>query len=110
MSVMSASPAVLSRGGNLASSSSNLNRKLEPGSVTSGEGTLTSSSSQIHVPNGEECQSSDDENLLPMLADLLAFPSPNDWKVANEKVKERIGMSLCYSSEEKIELRALCII
>ena len=44
-----------------------------------------------------------------MSADLLAFPSPNDWKVANKKVKERIGMSLCYSSEEKIELRAYAL-
>jgi hypothetical protein len=101
MSAMSTNPAVLSRRGNLASSSSNLNHELEPGSITSGEGTLASSSSQIDVPHGEACLTSEDQNTLPMSGDLLAFPSSNDWQVANQKVKESIGMSLYSSSEEK---------
>ncbi|KAF9518150.1 hypothetical protein BS47DRAFT_1359170 [Hydnum rufescens UP504] len=93
MSAMSTSPAVLSRGGNLASSSSNPNRELEPGSVTSGEGTLIPSSLQIDVLNRKACLESDDQMPLPMSTDLLGFPSPSDWKVANQKVQERIDSS-----------------
>ncbi|KAF9510727.1 hypothetical protein BS47DRAFT_1395698 [Hydnum rufescens UP504] len=90
MSAMSTSPAVLSGGGNLASSSSNPNRELEPGSVTSGEGTLVPSSLQIDVLNRKACLESDDQMPLPMSTDLLGFPSPSDWKVANQKAQERI--------------------
>ncbi|KAF9516412.1 hypothetical protein BS47DRAFT_1390671 [Hydnum rufescens UP504] len=93
MSAMSTSPAVLSGGGNLASSSSNPNRELEPGSVTSGEGALIPSSLQIDVLNRKACLESDDQMPLPMSTDLLGFPSPSDWKVANQKAQERIDSS-----------------
>jgi hypothetical protein len=44
---MVSTPTVSSRGGSLASSNSNPSYELEPGSITSGEGALTSSSSCI---------------------------------------------------------------